>query len=210
MDAGNNYTPETSADGRFVVFASDRTGKFNIWRMNTDGGDLKQLTFSNGNFYPSISPDNQWVAFDNQSSTTKDVWRVPLQGGDSTKVIEKYRMPAYSPDSQMIAARYDKSSGTHDVVIVSAESGKPLRQVQLPIIEWQRVQWLNGHTLSFVKRVDGESNIWTYDLNTGSTIQLTNFNRDEIFAYAWSPDHKKLACQLGSGIADVVVVKSDR
>jgi eukaryotic-like serine/threonine-protein kinase len=208
MNAGNNYTPETSADGRFVVFASNRNGKYNIWRMNTqDGGDLKQLTFTDGNFYPSISPDNQWVAYDNQSSTTKDVWKVPLEGGTPTKVTEKYRMPAYSPDSRMIAVRYDLTSGTRDVAILSGEAGQVLRQVQIPVLEWQRVRWLSNHTLSYVKSVDGEANIWSYDLNTGAETRLTNFNRNLIYAYAWSPDYKKLACQLGSGVANVVVVK---
>jgi len=207
-DAGDNYTPAASADGRFVVFASNRTGKFNIWRMNSDGSDLKQLTFSDGNFYPSISPDNQWVAYDNQSGTTKNVWRVPLQGGAPTELTEKYRMPAYSPDGQQIATRYDLSSGTRDLAIFS-ESGELLRQVPIPVLEWQRVQWLNDHTISYVKSLDGQANIWSYDLSTGSTTQLTNFNRDQIFAYAWSPDYKKLACQLGSGMANVVVVKSD-
>jgi Tol biopolymer transport system component len=211
MNEGDNYTPVASTDGRYLVFSSNRTGKFNIWRMNAeDGGDLTQLTFSDGNFYPSISPDNQWVAYDNQQSTNKSVWRVPLQGGVSTKVTDKYRMPAYSPDGQQIATRYDLSSGTRDVAIFSREGGEPLRKIPIPIIEWQRVQWLNDHTLSYVKSVNGESNIWSYDLNTGVTIQLTDFNRDQIFAYAWSPDYKKLACQLGSGVANVVVIKSER
>jgi TolB protein len=210
QDAGDNYTPTASADGRLVVFASNRTGKFNLWKMNADGSEPTQLTFSDGNFYPSISPDNQWVAYDNQNSTNKSVWRVPLQGGASTEVTQKYRMPAYSPNGQLIATRYDLSSGTRDVAIFSRDGGEPQRKLPIPIMEWQRVQWLNDHTLSFVKSVDGESNIWSYDLNTGVTTQLTNFNRDQIFAYAWSPDYKKLACQLGSGVANVVVIKSDR
>ena len=208
---GDNYTPTASVDGRFVVFASNRTGKFNIWKMNAeDGSDLKQLTFNDGNFYPSISPDNQWVAYDNQQSTNKSVWRVSLEGGTPVQVTDKYRMPAYSPDGQFIATRYDRTSGPRDVAIFSTQTGELVRHVPIPFLEWQRIQWLSNHTLSYVDNVDGESNIWSYDLNTGAKTQLTNFNRDQIFAYAWSLDHTKLACQLGSGRANVVVIKSER
>jgi Tol biopolymer transport system component len=58
--------------------------------------------------------------------------------------------------------------------------------------------------------IDGQANIWSLDLSTGSTKQLTNFNREQIFGYAWSPDYKSLACQLGTGMGNVVVIKSDR
>jgi len=211
LDAGDNYTPAASADGRFVVFSSNRGGKFNIWRMNTeDGGDLKQLTFTDGNFYPSISTDNQWLAYDNQQANKKSIWMMPLEGGSPTKIAEKYRMPAFSPDGQRLAGRYDLASGAQDVVIFSTQNGEPLKYVPIPILEWQRVQWFTDHTLSFIKQVDGKANIWSYDLNTGSTKQLTNFNRDQIFGYAWSPDYKSLACQLGTGMGNVVVIKSDQ
>jgi Tol biopolymer transport system component len=211
-NAEENYTPAPSADGRFIVFASNRnSGKFNIWRMNAeDGSDAKQLTFTDGNFYPSVSPDNQWVAYDNQLKSILSVWKVPLQGGDPVKVVEKYRMPVFSPDSQLIAARYDLESGSRDVAIFSARDGQLLRRVPVPILFWQRVQWIDSHTLSYIKSVDGYSNIWSYDLNTGAEKQLTHFNSDQIYAYAWSPDYKQVACQRGSRIADVTIISSER
>lgn len=76
MDAdGNGQKPLTAAgfidsvltvsnDGRHVVFHSNRTGSgndFDIWRMDPDGGNAKQLTFGGKAFQPAPSPDSQWV-----------------------------------------------------------------------------------------------------------------------------------------------------
>ncbi|HEY0431006.1 MAG TPA: LpqB family beta-propeller domain-containing protein, partial [Pyrinomonadaceae bacterium] len=82
VNAGDNFTPATSPDGRYLVFASNRTGALNIWRMNAeDGSDRKQLTFADGNSYPSVSFDGQWVVYDNQSHASYTLWKVPIDGG---------------------------------------------------------------------------------------------------------------------------------
>src|SRR5258708_39449290 len=109
-NAGDNYTPTTSPNGRFVVFASNRTGSLNIWRMNAaDGSDPKQLTFDDGNSYPSLSPDGQWVFYDNQSNAKTTLWRVAIDGGPPVQVTDKAaRMPIVSPDNQFIACRYSE------------------------------------------------------------------------------------------------------
>jgi serine/threonine protein kinase len=208
-NVGDNYLPACSADGRFIVFASNRNGPFNIWRMNVDDpSDLKQLTFSDGNFYPSVSPDNQWVAYDHVADSGVSVWRVSIHDGDSIKVTENYRMPAFSPDSQTIACRYNLESGTHDAAIFSAEDGQPLRHFEIPNQEWQRVQWISNRELSYIANVNGLSNIWSYNLDTGTSKQLTLsfFNSDQIYAYAWSPDHKQVACQRGTNVGDVTMI----
>ncbi|MDT7604042.1 MAG: eukaryotic-like serine/threonine-protein kinase, partial [Acidobacteriota bacterium] len=36
VNAGDNYHPAISADGRYIFFSSNRTGTFNIWRMNAE------------------------------------------------------------------------------------------------------------------------------------------------------------------------------
>lgn len=211
-NAEDNYNPAASADGRVVVFASSRNnGKFNIWRINIeDGSDAKQLTFTDGNFYPSVSPDNQWVAYDNLVGSKASVWKVPLQGGEAIKVAENYRMPVFSPDGRLIAARYHLNSGSRNLAVFSAEGGQPLSQVPIPVLEWQRVQWLDAHTLSYIKNVDGYSNIWSYDLNSRVEKQLTHFNSDQIYAYSWSPDFKQVACQRGAVISNVTMISTER
>ncbi len=87
------------------------------------------------------------------------------------------------------------------------QGGEPIRRLPIPVMEWQQVQWTaDGHALMYVMTVEGTSNIWSYELATGSTKQLTNFIADKIFAYAWSADYTKLACQRGGELADVILI----
>ncbi|HSE18092.1 MAG TPA: protein kinase [Pyrinomonadaceae bacterium] len=207
VDAGDNYTPAACGDGRYIVFASDRNDYFNIWRINADdGSDPVQLTFTDGNFYPSCSADHGWVAYDNQVDSKMSVWKVPMLGGEPVKVGDKYRMPAFSPDNQFIACRYDEDSDAEDVAIFSAEGGRPLRRFYVPKQDWQWVRWLGNRQLSYVDNQNGYSNIWSYDLDTKERKQLTHFNSEQIYAYAWSPDYKQVACQRGTRISDVTII----
>jgi eukaryotic-like serine/threonine-protein kinase len=207
-DSGDNYGPAVSSDGRLVVFPSTRDGKANIWRMNEDGSDPKQLTFTDGNYYPAISPDNQWVAYDNQQTGRVGIWKVPLEGGEPIRVADGYRMPAFSPDGQFLIGRYDEILGTDDeLAIFSHQGGEPLRRIPLRRLDWQHVYWLSNNSVSYIDKIDEFSNVWSYDLDTGVKKQLTNFNRKQIFAYGWSPGYKMLACQLGTRTKNVVLLK---
>jgi TolB protein len=37
QDQGNNRDPAWSPDGRYIVFLSDRTGRWKVWIMTEDG-----------------------------------------------------------------------------------------------------------------------------------------------------------------------------
>ncbi len=54
-DAGRNERPSWAADGRHLVFQSDRTGQSQIWTMLADGSGLRQLTHHGKNFSPNWS-----------------------------------------------------------------------------------------------------------------------------------------------------------
>jgi Tol biopolymer transport system component len=214
VNAGDNYTPATSPDGRFIVFSSNRTGSFNIWRMNADdGSNLKQLTFGEADSYPSFSADSKWVYYDNQSSSKITVWKVPIDGGDAVQLTNEYsRMPVVSSDNQFIACRYFLENGARrGIAIISVQGGPPVKLLPIPIMLFQRVQWIsNDHALSYIDSTGGYSNIWKYNLDDGSRQQLTNFRDDQIFTYAWSRDNKQLAIERGAELNNVITVVNQK
>jgi Tol biopolymer transport system component len=113
-------------------------------------------------------------------------------------------MPVVSPDNQFIVCRY-----RGEIAILPVQGGEPVRRLPIPVMDWQQVQWAaDGRALMYIKTVNGTSNIWSYDLATDSAAQLTAFTADRIFAYAWSADHTQLACQRGTEITDVIVIRN--
>ena len=57
-------TPIWSPDGKWIAFASDRDGNFDIFIMSVDGGSARQLTFHSTSELPSaFTPDGKHVVF---------------------------------------------------------------------------------------------------------------------------------------------------
>jgi TolB protein len=61
---GRNAHPEFSADGQWIYFDSDRSGRRQLWRVRLDGGAPEQLTAGElESVQPHLSPDGRTVAF---------------------------------------------------------------------------------------------------------------------------------------------------
>ena len=67
LGAGLAFLTLTSVEAgaaQSIVFVSDRTGNKEIWRMDSDGTGLEQLTFNPGvDAEPVPSPDGEWIAY---------------------------------------------------------------------------------------------------------------------------------------------------
>ena len=210
FNAGDNYHPAVSSDGRFVVFSSSRAGGFNIWRTDArDGANAKQLTSGGGDFNPSVTPDSRFVIYEHQSGGSSTLWRVSMEGGDAIQVVDTYSaVPAISPDGRYVACRYYIAPDTKGVAVLPIEGGQPVKKFAIPIIDWQRVGWSReSNALSYVDSQGNDYNIWSQPLSDGPRKLLTNFKGEQIFSYDWSPDFRQLASQRGAEISDVFAIK---
>src|SRR4030095_16502101 len=101
FDPGNDICPLISPDARYIVWVSNRTGNFEIWRMNIDGGNLVQLTNSTGANMPGISPDGKWVTY--LAPAEGKLYKVPLEGGNAIGLgIQAVGASAVSRDGDLI------------------------------------------------------------------------------------------------------------
>ncbi len=105
LDLGLNIDPAISQDGKFVAYASDRSGEGNldIWVKQIGGGDPIRLTHNPADERePTFSPDGTSVAY----RSVRDgggIYVVSMLGGDEQRLIPEGRRPRFSPDGKQIA-----------------------------------------------------------------------------------------------------------
>jgi dipeptidyl aminopeptidase/acylaminoacyl peptidase len=64
VDRAMDVDPRFSPDGRYLVFSSDRTGIYNVYAYELDGGRLYQVTnVLSGAFQPALSPDGKRLVY---------------------------------------------------------------------------------------------------------------------------------------------------
>lgn len=208
-NAGENVRASVSADGRYVVFMSDRTGAFHIWRMDIDGGNLKQLTDHHDEEVPDISPDSQWVAYEMYLNKST-LWKVGIDGGQPTEITDKYsNNPVFSPDGKQIACMYlAQAAGSQTLAILPSEGGEPIKTLPFtgPITN---LRWtVDGRALVYGKTKNGVTNLWAQPIDGSAPKQLTNFASERIFSFDFSRDGKQVALSRGTQTSDVVLISN--
>ena len=84
----NSY-PCASPDGSRIVFQSNRTGRWELYVMNRDGTEIRQLTDRPGdNVTPSWSPDGATIVFAATIDDNSDIYAIPAEGGRIRRLTE--------------------------------------------------------------------------------------------------------------------------
>ena len=128
-DAGLQYNPSWSADGKQVVYVAShgyKTGE--LYVLNLDGSSLKQLTANQAReLLPAWSPDGAKIAYTSDASGDYEIWVMDADGSHVKQLTHSPGLDtraAWSPDSTKIAFTTNRS-GTLEIWVMNADGSNP-------------------------------------------------------------------------------------
>jgi eukaryotic-like serine/threonine-protein kinase len=211
------FQPSACANGRYIVFAVGTHGgaiRSTIWRLDTGGGKLKQLSDGKLDSNPVCSPDGKWVYYSDDSNDAK-LTRVPVEGGKAERLSES---PGYgfdiSPDGKLAVLATFVSPGDANgrLALISVDSPQNMRLLdqQRPVA--QRTVHFTHDGKAVVYPFDDQSaqNLWLQPLDGSPGQQITNFKSEYIAAFHWSFDGSKLAVVRFHEASDVVLLEESK
>jgi eukaryotic-like serine/threonine-protein kinase len=83
----NDVEPSWSHDGRWIYFASNTTGRSEVWRMPATGGAHTRVT-QQGGATAIESSDRQFLYYAKDFVSPTSIWRVPVGGGEETHIVD--------------------------------------------------------------------------------------------------------------------------
>ncbi len=196
-----------SPNGNEIVFTTDMSGRFNLWKVKASGGWPLQLTQSDDReFSAAWSPDGKWIVYQQDSGGNEvwDLFAVPSDGGEVVNLTNtpnvREESPLWSPDGNRLVLGYKpKESTVYDLAILDwkTRAVRKLTNEETKNRSWSAVAWSpDGKTLYAVRSEisgESESDIYSVDTSSGKIENLTPHQGKVLFAASSvSPDGKTL------------------
>ncbi len=184
--------PRFSPDGKWIAFTSDRSGGDNIWIVDRDGKNPKQVTRETFRLpnSPAWTPDSQYIAARKHYTGTRslgagEIWLWHRTGGDGLQMTKRATEqkddgePAFSPDGRYLYWSEDSTPGkifeynkdpNGEIYVIKRldrQTGKIIRYVTGPGGSIRPTPSPDGKSLAFVRRVRYKSTLFVKDLESG-------------------------------------------
>ena len=212
-----NGNPSACADARHLVFElvlHGSTGDDNIWRIDSSGGNLKQLTTGKRDHLAECSPDSRWVYYIEEKDEGR-LARVSIDGGASQILSDLPVSGIFdlSPDGQIAAFPTLQHSGEHRemLALLDMSGGKAAKLMEFERPRFGLLRFArDGKAVVYPVRDNGLDNLWLQPLDGSKGRQITDFTAEHIYDFHWSFDGKQLAMVRGHTDADVVLIRDTR
>ncbi|MGB4838670.1 MAG: amidohydrolase family protein [Saprospiraceae bacterium] len=184
--------PRWSPDGKKILFTSDSAGGDNIFYMDADGSNVRQITKESFRLLNNAvwMPDGQYIVArkhftSGRSLGAGEMWMYHISGGDGIQLTKRkndqqdVNEPSISPDGKMLYYsedvypggyfQYNKDPNSEIFVIQSYnfETGETKRVTGGPGGACRPQISNKGDKIAYVRRVREKSVLFVYDILTG-------------------------------------------
>ncbi|PSJ40977.1 amidohydrolase family protein [Allosphingosinicella deserti] len=191
--------PRFSPDGTQIAFTSDRGGGDNIWLMNLDGSNKRQLTKETFTLLnnPSWSADGKYIAARKHFTTgrslgTGEIWLYHVAGGGGVALVERPNPqhqkelgePTFTPTGDAVYFSRDTTSGPifqyaqnsneqlFDIEKYDLKTGERSTVASGPGGSVRPTPSPDGRYLAFVRRERAKSKLYLKDLRSGEERKI--------------------------------------
>ena len=209
-EASSDIRPIVAGDGRGIVFSSNRSGVNQLWRMNIDGSDQKQLTETEGGYAEFAAPDGRVYyragfssalrKIDVETKTESDLadiggWAHAL--APSGDVVASFvREPENGDRVKIVLRKLGDQSIVDEISDVGDEKSEAID------FEWSS----EGQSILYVIRRSGEYDLWKYALSSKKHVLVAKLGPEPVERVKVSPDSRSMATVRGSWLHDAFLI----
>ncbi len=195
-------------DGNHIIFSSILEGNLNLWRTDSEGKNLIQLTKGNVDVYPRCMPDSETIIFQRGITTKPRLWKVSIADGKEEEFTEfQAKWGAISSEGEKVSYFHMKED-KWKLGFLSRNGQKLSNDIDLPKNHKENtVVWSNDDkSIYYIGADGGVGNIYSIDLNSEETRQVTDFSSRWVSDFAVSNDGKYMALTRRKSFSDVVLI----
>ena len=191
--------------GTKIVFVSNRTRNKEIWMMDWDGSNQRQLTqFKSLSIMPAISPDSTKIAFTSYVRGNPGIF---LFSVDPVRQLPFYNQvaslnetPDFTPDGKQIV--YSSSASGWAQIYSANLDGSNLKRISSSrAIEVEpKINPKTGAEMVFVSGRSGPQQIYRMNMD-GADVERLTPGEGEASNPSWNPDGQHIAFSWTQGYA---------
>ena len=209
------FGPSACGDGHYLTFTELARGQpfMRIWRMDTSGGNARELSDGKAQNFSVCSRDGRWVVFEDGTNGGQ-LMRMSIDGGKAEQISPNGALVAtgfdVSPDSKLVAFASFGHLGEHveSLQIADLTSGHLVKTMEFQHSRSGPIRFsANGKAVVYPVHVGSADNLWEQPLDGSAGKQITQFTSDNIIDFHWSFDGKQLGMIRGHSDSDVVLIR---
>lgn len=204
----------------WIAFASERSGIFQIWVMQSDGSNLRQVTdLIDGACQPDWSPDGQRLVFTSPCNRRQDSYRnsslylINLDGSGLTPLVSMpggdYD-PAWSPDGKTIAFTSLRDGNSPHIYLYDLSSNQ-VQRLTSPNSSDRRAAWSpDGTQIACESTALGKPQIWVMKANGSERREFSILDEQPDYAPTWSRDANVIYYSQGSSLSYIIARRTNQ